>query len=312
MDHRHLGSSGLEVSVLGLGTNNFGSRCDEETTARVLDQALDLGVTFIDTANIYSGTKSEEFIGKALRGKRDKFVLGTKFAMGGGTEPNSRGGSRKHIMDQIDKSLRRLDTDYVDLYQIHIADPGTPIEETLRALDDLVRQGKVRYIGCSNFAAWQVSEAVWTSRTLNLTSFVSVQPYYNLLKRDIEKELVPFCKKYDVGIVPFFPLESGLLTGKYRQGEPAPKGSRMDTTTMFSRVLNEGNFRTVAALERFAQERDHTVGELAIAWLLANPTVSSVIAGATKPEQVVANAKAVDWELSDDDLKEIDKIAPAA
>ncbi len=309
MEHRHLGNSGLEVSLLGLGTNNFGSRCDEATTARVLDQALDLGVTFIDTANVYSGTKSEEFIGKALRGKRDKFVLGTKFGMGSG--PNSRGGSRKHIMDQIEKSLRRLQTDYVDLYQIHMADPDTPIEETLRALDDLVRQGKVRYIGCSNFAAWQVAEAVWTSRSLNLTSFVSVQPYYNLLKRDIEKELVPFCKAYNVAVIPFFPLESGLLTGKYRHGEPPPKGSRMETAPMFNRILTEGNFQTVAALERFAQERDHIVGELAIAWLAANPTVSSVIAGATKPEQVVANVKGADWRLSEDDLKEIDRIAPA-
>ncbi|MBI3742747.1 MAG: aldo/keto reductase, partial [Chloroflexi bacterium] len=207
MEYRRLGNTGLEVSLLGLGTNNFGSRCDEQQTARVIDQSIDIGATFIDTANIYSGTKSEEFIGKALKGKREKAIVATKWSMPMGQGPNTRGGSRKHIMEQIEGSLRRLQTDYVDLYQMHGPDSNTPVEETLRTLDDLIRDGKVRYIGCSQHQAWQAAEAVWTSKALNLHAFVSAQNHYNILKRDVERELVPFCKKYKMGIIPYFPLE---------------------------------------------------------------------------------------------------------
>ena len=311
MEYRRLGNSGLQVAAVGLGANNFGGRCDEQQSALVVDQALDVGATFIDTANSYGGTRSEEFIGKALKGKREKAIIATKFASPIGQGPNQRGGSRKHVMDCVEDSLRRLDTDYIDLYQMHFPEPETPIEETLRALDDLVRQGKVRYIGCSNFAAWQLGEAVWTSRTQNLNGFVSVQPYYNLLRRDVEKELVPFCKAYNIGILPYFPLESGFLTGKYRSGEPPPEGTRLAGSRNFQRVLSEKNFEVLQGLERFAEERERTVGELAIAWLLANPSVSSVIAGATKPEQVAANVKGVDWHLTAEEMKEIDEIAPA-
>lgn len=308
MEYRRLGNSGLKVSALGLGGNNFGMRVDEQGTQRIIHQALDLGINFIDTANVYGRTRSEEFIGKALAGKRSHALIATKFGREMGKEPNASGASRKHIMDQIEASLRRLDTDSIDLYQLHIPDPETPIEETLRALDDLIRQGKVRYIGCSGVTAWQACEAVWTSRLLNLNPFVSVQPHYSLLERDVEKELVPFCRAYGLGIIPYFPLESGFLTGKYRAGAPILGGTRLASTRSFQRVLTEKNFAILHRLERFAAQRERQVGELAIAWLLANPTVSTVIAGATKPEQVVANARSLDWRLSPEELMEIDEI----
>lgn len=308
MQYRRLGNSGLKVSALGLGGNNFGMRVDERDTQLIIHQALDLGINFIDTANVYGRTHSEGFIGKALAGKRSQALIATKFGREMGKEPNTGGASRKHIMDQIEASLRRLDTDFIDLYQLHIHDPETPVEETLRALDDLIRQGKVRYIGCSGVTAWQACEALWTSRMLNLNAFVSVQPHYNLLQRDVERELVPFCRSYGLGIIPYFPLESGFLTGKYRPDAPIPEGTRLASTRSFQRVLTEKNFAILERLERFAAERRREVGELAIAWLLANPTVSTVIAGATNPEQVVANARSLDWRLGPEELKEIDEI----
>lgn len=308
MEYRRLGNSGLKVSALGLGGNNFGMRVDERGTQRIIHQALDLGINFIDTANVYGRTRSEEFIGKALKGKRSQALIATKFGREMGKEPNTSGASRKHIMDQIEASLRRLDTDAIDLYQLHIHDPETPIEETLRALDDLIRQGKVRYIGCSGVTALQACEAVWTSRMLNLNAFVSVQPHYSLLQRDVEKELVPFCRAYGLGIIPYFPLESGFLTGKYRPGAPIAEGTRLASMRSFQRLLTEKNFAILQRLEHFAAQRTRQVGELAIAWLLANPTVSTVIAGATRPEQVVANAGVLDWRLSLEELKEIDEI----
>ena len=222
-----------------------------------------------------------------------------------------QGGSRGHILNELDTSLRRLQTDYLDLYQMHMVDRSTPIEETLRTLDDLVRAGKVRYIGCSNYDAWHLVEALHTSRALNLNAFVSVQPYYNLLKRGIERELAPACEAYDIGIIPYFPLESGFLTGKYRPGEGAPSGTRFDKTPTFQAKLNEDNFAILSALESFAAERGHTVGELAMAWLAARPQVCSVISGASTPEQVQANAKGLEWKLTAEDLAEIDEIVPA-
>ena len=306
MEFRHLGRSGVQVSTLGLGTNNFGGRTDAEQSARVLHEALDLGVNFVDTSNSYGDGRSEEFIGTAMVGHRHRAFLATKVGYPLGKSANQGGASRSHIMQQVEVSLKRLRTDYVDLYQIHYPDPSTPIEETLRALDDLVHQGKVRYIGCSNFAAWQICESVWTSRTLNLASFVTVQMEYSLVNRDIEREVVPFCQTYQIGIIPFFPLASGLLTGKYRPGEPAPEGSRFATTPRFKdRFQTERNLALVGLLERFARERGHSMTELAIAWLLGNPLVCSVIAGATKPEQVVANAKGSEWHLTLQEMTEV-------
>ena len=311
MEQRRLGTSGFTVPLLGLGTNNFGGRSDEAASLKVIDASIDIGANFFDTANIYTGTKSETIIGKALKGRRDKVILTTKFGLSMGAGPNMQGGSRGHILSELDTSLRRLQTDYLDLYQMHMVDRSTPIEDTLRALDEVVRAGKVRYIGCSNYDAWHLVEALHTSRTLNLNAFVSVQPYYNLLKRGIERELAPACEAYDIGIIPYFPLESGFLTGKYRPGEGAPSGTRFDKTPTFQAKLNEDNFAILSALESFAAERGHTVGELAMAWLAARPQVCSVISGASTPEQVQANAKGLEWKLTAEDLAEIDEIVPA-
>ena len=311
LEQRRLGTSGFTVPLLGLGTNNFGGRSDEAASLKVVDASIDIGANFFDTANIYTGTKSETIIGKALKGRRDKVILTTKFGLSMGAGPNMQGGSRGHILNELDTSLRRLQTDYLDLYQMHMVDRSTPIEETLRTLDDLVRAGKVRYIGCSNYDAWHLVEALHTSRALNLNAFVSVQPYYNLLKRGIERELAPACEAYDIGVIPYFPLESGFLTGKYRPGEGAPSGTRFDKTPTFQAKLNEDNFAILGALESFAAERGHTVGELAMAWLAARPQVCSVISGASTPEQVQANAKGLEWKLTAEDLAEIDEIVPA-
>ncbi len=308
MEYRQLGNSGLQVSVVGLGTNNFGGRVDAERSEAVLAAAVDQGINFIDTANSYGRGVSEERIGYAVkvRGIRSQVLIATKVSSAMGEGPNTSGTSRHHIMQEVEASLSRLQTDYIDLYQIHFPDPKTPIEETLRALDDLVRQGKVRYIGCSNFSAWQACEAMWTSRTLNLNPFVSVQPEYSLLNRGIERELVPFCRTYNVGIVPFFPLASGFLTGKYRQGEAIPEGTRFaGNARAQERTLTERNFALLDRLESFSKAHDHSMVELAIAWLLGNPAVSSVIAGATRTEQVEANAKAADWRMTPEEMSEV-------
>jgi aryl-alcohol dehydrogenase-like predicted oxidoreductase len=306
MEYRRLGSSGLNVSEVGLGTNNFGGRINQQQTTRVLQQAIDLGINFIDTADIYGGGLSEEFIGKGLSGRRHDVLLATKVGGSTGQGANDYGASRQHIMGQVEVSLRRLDTDYIDLYQIHFPDPGTPIDETMRALDDLVREGKVRYVGCSNFFSWQICEALWTSRIGNQTHFVSVQPEYSLVNRDIEREVLPFCRAYQVGVIPYFPLASGFLTGKYRSGEAVPEGTRFSfMTAMQDKYMTDRNFVLLERLEGFAQERGHTVGELAIAWLLANHLVSSVIAGATTTEQVVVNANSSDWRLTSEDMADV-------
>ncbi len=309
MEYRQLGKSGLQVSVVGLGANNFGGRIDAQGTAAVISHALDVGINLIDTSNSYGKTLSEEFIGRALKGKRDKTIVATKVSSRMGDGPNRAGNSRAHIMVEVEDSLRRLDTDFIDLYQIHWVDPNTPIEETLRALDDLVRQGKVRYIGCSNFSAWQVCEAMWTSKTKGLTPFSSVQPAYSMLNRGVESELVPFCAEYGVGILPYYPLANGFLTGKYRRGQDAPQGTRLaeNDRGMFTDKM----FDVLEGLEAFCGARGHTVLELAFAWLRANPAISSVIAGATKIEQVIANSKAASWRLTADDLGEIDALLTA-
>ena len=309
MEFRRLGNSGLQVSVVGLGTNNFGGRMDYEQTERLLSQVLDDGINFIDTANIYGGGLSEEYIGKALKGKRSQVVLTTKAGMNAGDGPNQTGASRKHIQEQVEISLKRLQTDYIDLYQIHQADPNTPIEETLRTLDDLVRQGKVRYIGCSNYAAWQVAEAMTTSKALRLESYISVQPEYSMLNRAVEEELLACCQNYNLGILPYYPLFSGFLTGKYKRGKGAPEGTRLaGNARRAESTFTDVNFDVLESLEAFAAKRERQMVELAIAWLLANPLVGSVIAGATKPEQVTANVKAADWSLSLEEMEELDDI----
>lgn len=310
MKYRRLGNSGLKVSEVGIGANNFGRRVDAEGTAAIIDRALDVGINLIDTANTYGGgRRSEEYIGRALKSKRTDALIATKAAMSMGDGPNDSGASRLHLTSELEISLRTLDTDYVDLYQVHFPDDDTPIEETMRALDDMVSQGKVRYIGCSNFAAWQVCEANWTSRTYGLTPFVSVQPPYSMMQRDIEVELVPFCREYDVGILPFYPLANGFLTGKYRRGQGAPEGTRLAESDRG--MFTDQNFDLLESLEAFASKRGHTVLELAFAWLLANPNVSSVIAGATKIEQVESNASAANWVLSPEEKAEVDALLDA-
>jgi aryl-alcohol dehydrogenase-like predicted oxidoreductase len=310
VEYRNLGRSGLQVSLAGLGCNNFGRRCDRDQTAAVVNKALDLGVTLFDTADIYGPRGlSEEYLGAALQGKRRDVVLATKFVGPMGEGPLRSGASRRYIFDAVDASLRRLNTDYIDLYQIHFPDQRTPIEETLRALDDVVRQGKVRYIGCSNFAGWQVVQAQWTARTEHMATLISAQNQYNLLDRRIERELVPACNAYGLGILPYFPLASGFLTGKYRPGEPPPEGTRLASAgPMAERIMTEPNFATLQKLEDFAQARGHSMLDLAIGWLASQPHVGSVIAGATKPEQVEQNVRAAEWQLSPDELAEVDAI----
>lgn len=306
MEYRYLGRSGLQVSAIGLGTNNFGGRLDAAASAVVINHALDMGINMIDTSNSYGGTYSEEYIGRALKGKRHQAVIATKVSSRMSEGPNNGGNSRKHIMTEVENSLRRLNTDYIDLYQIHWQDANVPIEETLRALDDLVRQGKARYIGCSNFMAWQVCEAVWTSRSLGIAAFASVQPKYSLMDRAIEAELTPFCREYRMGILPYFPLENGFLTGKYKRDQAAPQGTRLAEGDRG--MFTDANFDLLEALEAFCAERGRSILELAFAWLLANPDVSSVIAGATRAEQVVANAKAAAWTLTAQELAEVNAV----
>jgi aryl-alcohol dehydrogenase-like predicted oxidoreductase len=308
MESKLLGRSGLRVSVVGLGCNNFGQRCDQAQTRAVVAKALDLGVTLFDTADVYGGGGvSEEFLGKALEGRRPDVIVATKFGMPMGPGDLKRGGSRRWIMQAAENSLRRLGTDYIDLYQIHFPDAQTPIEETLRALDDLVRAGKVRYLGCSNFAGWQVVEAAWTAKSASLSPFVSAQNFYNLLERNVEKELVPACNAYGLGVLPYFPLASGLLTGKYQRGQAAPAGTRL-AAPRFAGALSDKNFDKVEKLAALAADAGHSLLELAIGWLASQSHVSSVIAGATKPEQVEQNVRAGEWKLSAAELAKVNEV----
>ena len=306
MKYRKLGGSGLEVSEIGLGTNNFGQRLDFESSDRVISQCIDSGINLIDTSNSYGATLSEEYIGRSLVGRRDGVVLATKVSSRMAEGPNQAGNSRIHIMDQIDASLARLQTDYIDLYQIHWWDDNTPIEETLRALDDLVRDGKIRYFGCSNFSSWQVCESVWTSRSVGINSFVSVQPHYSMMERSIESELLPFCQKYDVGVLPYYPLANGFLTGKYRRGENIPEGTRLGVNDRG--MFTEENFDLIEKLDSFSSKREKTVLDLAFAWLLARDEISSVIAGATSVEQVVSNAATAEFVLTKEEYNEVSSI----
>jgi aryl-alcohol dehydrogenase-like predicted oxidoreductase len=314
VQQRNLGKSGLLVSTVGLGCNNFGGRIDLDGARKVVHKALDLGITLFDVADVYGGLgggylgASEECLGQILGERRKEIVLASKFGLPMDKEERLKGASRRYIMRAVEASLRRLRTDWIDLYQVHRPDPLTPIEETLRALDDLVRQGKVRYIGCSNFAAWQVVEAQWTARQHNLNRFISCQDEYSLLVRGIERELLPAMKAHDLGLLPFFPLASGLLTGKYRRNA-MPDGARLTATQRLAdRYINESNWQKLERLERFAAARGRSLLELAISWLLACPAVGSVIAGATRPEQVEANVAAAGWKLTTEELEEVDRL----
>ncbi len=308
MTHRQLGDSGLTVSAVGLGCNNFGRRLDQEATTAVVRAALDAGITLFDTADIYGMGASEEQLGVALGAERENVVVATKFGMdmqgANGPDWGSR-GSRRYVRKAVEASLRRLGTDWIDLYQLHSPDPHTPVGETLAALDELVREGKVRYLGSSNFTAWQVIDADWVARSEGRERFVSAQNEYSLLERDVEDELVPACEHVGVGLLPYFPLASGLLTGKYRRGEKAPEGTRL--ASMDDR-LAAADWDTVEALQAFADARDLRLVDVAIGGLAAQPAVASVIAGATSVEQVADNVRAGSWQPSTDDLAELDDI----
>ena len=305
MQYRNLGHSGLKVSAIGLGTNQFGGKVDQQAVNDILAAALDAGINFIDTANVYQKGRSEETIGQAMQSRRRAYLIATKFRSRTGDGPNEQGTSRHHIMEAVHASLRRLDTDYIDLYQVHSWDADTPLEETMRALDDLLRAGKVRYIGASNFEAWQIARANDLAEMRGWTQFVSIQPHYHMFERKIEEELIPACRYFNIGVLPYFPLAGGFLTGKYRRGEPAPTGSRGETSPYIQRHMTEANYDKLEKLIPFAETRDHTINELAHAWLLAQPQISSVISGATKVEHVLTNAKAGDWVLSEEEEKEI-------
>jgi aryl-alcohol dehydrogenase-like predicted oxidoreductase len=307
---RRLGDSELEVSIVGLGCNNFGRRLDLAGTAAVLEAALKAGITLFDTADVYgNGGGSERLMGEVLEGRRDEFVLATKFGweLSGEGVPDAPRGSREYIRWAIEGSMKRLRADRIDLYQYHRPDGITPIEETLAALDELVREGLVAAIGCSNFSAAELKEAERTAREQGLVSFVTLQNQYSLLERGVEADVAPACERLGVSILPYFPLASGLLSGKYRRGEPGPAGSRLASGEPAG---SEEQFDVVEALEAFASERGIGVLDVAIAGLAAQPAVGSVIAGATKPEQIAANVAARNWEPSAEDLAELDRIAP--
>jgi len=309
MEYRLLGHSGLKVSAVGLGCNNFGRRCSEEETRAVVQKALDLGVSMFDTADMYSTGLSEEFLGKALGARRKDIVLATKFGIPMQKGEYEGGASRRYIMLAVEASLRRLGTDYIDLYQLHFPDPKTPIEETLSALDALVRAGKVRYIGSSNFNGWQLADAAWIAKTKGYAPFIAAQNHYNLLDRRIEREVMPAADHFGVGIIPYFPLASGLLTGKYKRGAPVPNDSRAAANPdAAKRMLSDENFAVVEKLEDFARSRGKSILDIAVNWLLGQKTVASVIAGATKPEQVEANVAAGSWTMARDDWDEINKL----
>jgi len=310
MEKRRLGNSTLEVSVVGLGGNNFGGRIDFPAAERVVHTAIARGVNLIDTADSYGNRGgSEEALGRILGDKRKEIVLATKFGLPMDDTGTLRGASRRYIMHAVEASLKRLRTDWIDLYQLHRPDDRTPIEETLRALDELVQQGKVRYIGCSNLSAQQVIAAQDMASRHGLAAFVSCQDEYSLLERDIERELIPAAKARGLGILPYFPLASGLLTGKYRRGAAPPPGSRLAKNQRHAQdFLSEHNWRIVGELEAFALRHGRTMLELAFGWLLRDPAVASVIAGATSPEQIEQNVRAADWTPSAEDLAELDRI----
>ncbi|MGA3539423.1 aldo/keto reductase [Micromonosporaceae bacterium DT194] len=313
MTYRRLGDSGLMVSVVGIGCNNFGRKLDADGTRVVVDAALEVGINFFDTADIYGEPHggSEELLGAALKGRRDDVVVATKFGMNmsgmNGPDHGAR-GARRYIVRAVEASLRRLDTDFIDLYQMHEPDPGTPIDETLAALHDLVQAGKVRYLGNSNFAGWEIADADWTARAGGLTPFISAQNRYSLLERAVEEEVVPACERFGLGLLPFFPLANGLLTGKYQRDQAPPAGSRLAGGGRYAERLAAAPWDTIEAIEAYAAERGLSMLQVAIGGLAAQPAVASVIAGATSAEQVQENAAAGTWEPSAEDLAALDDL----
>ena len=305
MEKRRLGGSDLEVSVLGLGCNNFGMKIDLAETRAVVDAAIEAGINFFDTADMYGETRSESFLGEVLEGRRDSVLLATKFGGMAYATGGSNWGRREAILECVEASLKRLRTDYVDLYQVHYPDPETPIEETLAALDELVGSGKVRAIGCSNFSRAQLEEALGSSGE---SPFVSLQNEWSLLQREPEAELVPLCEKLGVGFLPYFPLASGVLTGKYRRGADFGEGTRLATLEYFQSFGSDENLAVVEGLASYAEECGHTLLELAFGWLASQPSVASVIAGATRPEQIAANAGAMGWRLDEAQKARVDAL----
>ena len=306
MEYRQLGNSGVRVSVIGLGTNRFGSKdVAQPVVDRIVDNALECGVNFFDTADIYTEGASEESLGHALKGRMDQVVLATKFSYPKKTSANSWGASRYHLMQALDGSLRRLQTDHIDLYYTHRWDETTPIEETLRALDDVIRMGKVRYIGASLYASWQLAHANVLAELKGWTPFVALQSEYNMIKRGVEREVLPYCRAHRVGFIPYYPLAGGFLTGKYEQGKAPPSGSRGETSAAVQELMTETNYDKVRRLTSWAKSHGRGLNELAQAWLLAQPQVCSVISGATKVDHVLSNVRAADWQLSATEIKEV-------
>jgi aryl-alcohol dehydrogenase-like predicted oxidoreductase len=314
MEYRNLGNSGLIVSAVGLGCNNIGRQVDQEETNAIVGKCRDLGMTLFDTADVYGAERgrSEEYLGRALEPHRRDVVLATKGSGRMGEGPYMAGASRRYLMDALEASLRRLDTDYIDLYQVHFPDPQTPVEETLRALDDMVRSGKVRYVACCNYSGLQLAEAAAVWEREHLTPLISSQNRYNLLERDIEHDVVPACERYGLGVLPFYPLASGLLTGKYQPDKPTPEGTRLTSGIPFyAGVLENADYPKLGRLTDFAAERGHSLLELAIGWLASQPAVGSVITGATRVEQIEQNGLAGDWRLTPAELKQVDALCAA-
>lgn len=311
MEQRNIGKSGLRASLLGIGCNNFGPRLDVEATKKVVYRALDLGVTFFDTADVYGFGQSESQLGEVLGDRRKDVVIASKCGMAMDKDGKLSGASRRYIMNAVDDSLKRLRTDYIDFFQLHVPDPKTPIEETMRAFDDLVTQGKVRYIGCSNLPAWQVVEANMTAAARGQTTFLACQEEYSLLVRDIEKDLLPAMKKQGMSLLPYRPIASGFLTGKYKRGAPLPEGSRLaigNQKRFADRYLTDKNFDRLEKLEAFGKQSGRSMLDIAFGWVASKPFVPSVMAGASTPEQVEANAKAVTCNLTPAEVTEIETI----
>ena len=309
MEYRQLGHSGVRVSVVGLGANRFGSPdVPRAEVDKIIAASLDRGVNFIDTANVYNEGLSEETLGNALKGRMDRVVLATKFSFPRKTSANGWGASRYHMLQAVEQSLRRLQTENIGLYYCHRWDDTTPIEETLRGLDDLIRMGKICYIGASAYASWQLAHANLLAELKGWSRFVVLQSEYNMLKRDVEREVLPYCRAYNVGFVPYYPLAGGFLTGKYEIGKAPPPGSRGESARAVQEIMIEKNYHVVTKLSVWAKDHGRGVNELAQAWLLAQPMVCSVITGAKTVEHVTSNVKAADWDLTADQLKEIEAI----
>ena len=309
MNYRNLGRSGLKVSQICLGTNNFGGQISEETSIKIVNKALDCGINVIDTADVYTGGKSEEVVGKAVKGRRDEVVIATKVGFGRLEGPNRSGLSRKHVLSQIEHSLKSLQTEFIDIYYMHRFDPETPLEETLRTFNYLIGLGKVRYIGCSNFTAWQIAKAQEMCETHDLEKLVAVQPPYNLLQREIEEDIIPYCQQEHLGILTYTPLMGGFLTGKYSKNTPPPEGSRFKyNSRLWERASNESNFSILEQIEKVANDVGIPISKLAISWILKNPAIITPIVGASTVEQVEENCQIVETSLPDEAYQTLNEL----